>query len=259
MTYPGNAHHQALLQRIVEYYQDDPRILAVIVFGSLGRGNWDDLSDFDLDIIVEDGVEIDLIPEITRLCAIFADIPDELALVIPDDKEEADLVLASLAMLSIRYHPLATTKPAILDSMLALFSRVELEAIRAAGLANLPSEEIPLDQLLDQLIYHAIVSNVYAQRGSFWVAMELFHRMRGLLMEIFSRTHGGERPLQTFQAVAPLPLQTRLQETISLAAPDTLPAILQRFVYILENDLPALSAGQLALSNAQQRMLARIQ
>ncbi len=54
-TYPGTAEQQALLRAVVAHYRDDPRILAVIVFGSLGRGNWDSYSDLDLDVIIADG------------------------------------------------------------------------------------------------------------------------------------------------------------------------------------------------------------
>ena len=37
-TYPGTAEHQALLRAIAEQYAADDRVLAVSVFGSLGRG-----------------------------------------------------------------------------------------------------------------------------------------------------------------------------------------------------------------------------
>jgi hypothetical protein len=36
--YPGSEHHQRLLRAIVAHHGDDPRVLAVIVFGSVGRG-----------------------------------------------------------------------------------------------------------------------------------------------------------------------------------------------------------------------------
>ena len=54
-NYPGTPQHQALLKGIVQHYAADPRIRAVMVFGSLGRGNWDTDSDIDLDVIIADG------------------------------------------------------------------------------------------------------------------------------------------------------------------------------------------------------------
>jgi predicted nucleotidyltransferase len=50
--YPGMLQHQALLRSIVSFYEDDPRILAVAIFGSLGRGSWDCYSDLDLDVVI---------------------------------------------------------------------------------------------------------------------------------------------------------------------------------------------------------------
>ena len=38
-SYPGTAHHQQVLHSVVSHYASDPRVLAVVVFGSLGRGN----------------------------------------------------------------------------------------------------------------------------------------------------------------------------------------------------------------------------
>ena len=49
--YPGTPEHQALLRAIAEQYADDDRVLAVSVFGSLGRGTWDQYSDLDLDVV----------------------------------------------------------------------------------------------------------------------------------------------------------------------------------------------------------------
>ena len=71
MTYPGTPQHQALLRTIVAHYDQDPRILAIVVFGSLGRGNWDALSDIDLDVVIADDARIDVVDELRQLCAAF--------------------------------------------------------------------------------------------------------------------------------------------------------------------------------------------
>jgi len=56
---PGTSQHQTILHSIVSYYENDPRILAIAIFDSLGRGNWDRYSDLDLDVVIEDAIEID--------------------------------------------------------------------------------------------------------------------------------------------------------------------------------------------------------
>ncbi|MBV7329739.1 nucleotidyltransferase domain-containing protein [Chloroflexi bacterium TSY] len=64
IKYPGTGQHRKLLKAITSYYQDDPRILALGLFGSLARGNWDKYSDLDLDAITQDGIELDVMDEV---------------------------------------------------------------------------------------------------------------------------------------------------------------------------------------------------
>ena len=93
----------------MDYYNNDPRVRSVIVFGSIGRGNWD---------------------------------------------------------------------------------------------ANRPGSLTPLSQLLDRFVRDAAVANVGCLRHQIWATVEILQRMRSLLMEIFTRTHGGVRGYQTFELLA---------------------------------------------------------
>jgi len=79
---PGTARHQALLRTIIEPYEQDDRVLAIGVLGSLGRGTWDEWSDLDLDIVTTG--EIDAVAEGQRLGG-----PD--ALVLPTRPGEVDV------------------------------------------------------------------------------------------------------------------------------------------------------------------------
>ncbi len=141
--YPGSSQHQRLLEAIVTYYTNDPRILALIVFGSLGRGNWDPYSDLDLDVIIADDVNIHVIHELELLFKSFTDIDEHVALIIPDGEDAGDIVLKSLMELSIRYHPLRLTSPNIVDSMVVLAGHIDEATIKAAGLANRQAKDIP--------------------------------------------------------------------------------------------------------------------
>jgi len=100
--YPGTAQHQALQAALVDFYADDPRVLCVAVFGSLGRGDWRPDSDLDLDVVVGDGVHIEIEPELRRLGSAFAWIGERAALIIPLRVDSGDMVLESLMQLSIR-------------------------------------------------------------------------------------------------------------------------------------------------------------
>src|SRR5437588_6286399 len=48
------AEREALLQRVVALLKADERVCAAWLFGSLGRGTADDLSDLDLWVVVAD-------------------------------------------------------------------------------------------------------------------------------------------------------------------------------------------------------------
>lgn len=82
--YPGTAEHQRSLHLIVEYYTGDPRILAIGLFGSLARGNWDEFSDLDLDIVIEDDRQVDIEAELAGLCAYLGEKGDAALLRIAD-------------------------------------------------------------------------------------------------------------------------------------------------------------------------------
>ncbi len=244
--YPGTPQHQALLHSIVSYYEKDPRILAVAIFGSLGRGNWDSYSDLDLDVVIADGVQIDIDAELRQLLASFTSINEEAALIIPD-VEDADIVLKSLMEISIRYHPLSTTSPDIVDSLQLLLGRIDRATIEAAGLANRRVDE-PLSELLDRCVRYALEADVALQRGQVWDAIELLHLMRKLLMDLFSRTHGGQRAFHFFQAKADAELQVRLGATLPHYSLASAQESLLQFLDILKHDVEAMTDGRVRLT-----------
>src|SRR5258708_38941162 len=106
--YPGTRHHQALLARIVDYYKEDDRILAVCLFGSLTRGNWDQYSDLDLDVVLEDGIQLSIMAELQNLCTAFQPLGEHALILLPNGSDSGDIMLNSLTELSVRYHTLAT-------------------------------------------------------------------------------------------------------------------------------------------------------
>jgi predicted nucleotidyltransferase len=92
-TYPGGPEHQRLLRAIAEHYADDDRLLAVTVFGSVGRGTWDEFSDLDLDVVIADEVTLDVVDEVRLLCRGLGQQP---VVIVLDRDDAADVVLASL-------------------------------------------------------------------------------------------------------------------------------------------------------------------
>ena len=252
--YPGTPQHQAILRAIVAHYENDPRILAVAVFGSLGRGNWDEYSDIDLDVVIADGVSLNVVEELTKLCQTFEPLGERLAVIIPDDTDAGDVVFESLLQMSVRYHPLADTHPNIADTLLVLAGRIDHSAIAAAGSANRRPRQ-PLEETLAECVRYAAVADIALQRQRLWDAVEVLHRLRALLMELYTLTHGGQRPWQFFQVTADPNLQAQLGHTLPQYSLAAVQAALERCLDLVEYDLGHLTNRQIQLPDAYQKVL----
>jgi predicted nucleotidyltransferase len=256
-VWPGTPEHQALLRAVTYYYAHDPRVRAVCVFGSLGRGNWNAFSDLDLDIVIGDEVIIEPGKELARLCASFASLGEKAALIIPDGPDAGDVVLHSRRLLSIRYHTLAETSANIVDSLRCLGGPLEASAIIAAGKAQAaerPAVE-PLSQLLDRCVRHVIEVDAALQRGRLWLALDLLYRIRGLLMLIFGRSRNRPRPGAAFEPEASPTLQVRFAAAVPCFDLAAMRAALFALLDVLEYDLDELAAGLVTLSDGQRSLI----
>ncbi len=253
-SYPGTPQHQAVQRAIVEHYENDPRILAVAVFGSLGRGNWDEHSDIDLDVVVADEVSLNTVEEIIHLCQTFAPLGERLAVIIPGGTDAGDVVFESLLQLSVRYHPLAATHPNIVESLRVLTGCIDHAAIAAAGSANQRSRK-PVEETLAECVRYAAVIDVTLLRHSLWDAIEALYDLRFLLMELYTLTHGGQRPWQFFQANADPDLQAQLGHALPQYSLVSVQASLECCLDLLEHDLGRLTNAQIQLPDAYQKVL----
>jgi len=201
-TLPGMPSHQAVLGALTAHYAGDPRVLAFSLFGSLARGDWDEYSDLDLDVVLRDDAPIDARQEVERLVPVLEAVGERITLIVPRTQGSVELVLLPLLEISLRYHSLATTSPNIVESVIVLAGSLTIEQVRAAGLVNMERDETPPAELLDACVRYALEIDIALRRGESWLAIELLHRTRNLLMELFAQTHGGARPVQTFDAQA---------------------------------------------------------
>jgi nucleotidyltransferase-like protein len=255
---PGTPAHQAALGALTTHYASDPRTLAFSLFGSLALGNWDEYSDLDLDVILRDDAPIDARQEVERLVPVLEAVGERIVLILPHGNGSIDLVLLPLLEISIRYHPLATTSPNIVESVKVLAGSLTTKQVRAAGIANRESDETPPVELLDACARYALEVDFALRRGELWLAIELLHRTRALLMELFVQAHGGARSPQTFEALADPALQSRLGATLPLFDLPSLWRAHQAMLDLLEQDIPALSKGQARLTSEQHGVLRAI-
>jgi len=257
-AYAGSAQHQRVLRAVVSYYAPDPRVLAVLVFGSLGRGTWDRYSDLDLDLILVDGVSVAPAQELERLCATFAPIGERAALIVPKRTDEGDVVLTSLLQLSVRYHILASTSPNIVDSLHLLWGRIGEEDIRAAGRANGRAEPEALEVLRDRCVRSLLEVDVALQRRRLWFAIEHLGVARESVIALFAAARGAARALHCFQSEADPALQVRLGATLPAGTLASAQQALLQFLDLLERDLDTLAVGHVLLTDGQRDVLRQI-
>jgi predicted nucleotidyltransferase len=254
----GTPSHQTVLEALTTHYAGDRRVLAFSLFGSLARGDCDEYSDLDLDVVLRDDVLIDARQEVERLVPILETVGERIVLILPCGQESVDLVLLPLLEISVRYHLLTTTSPNIVESIIVLAGSLTTEQVRAAGLANMEHHETAPAKLLDSCVRYALEIDIALRRSELWMAAELLHRTHGLLMELFAQTHGGACPVQIFEALADTTLQTRLGATLPTFEAPSMWDAHQAMLDLLEQDIAAFSNGQAQLTAEQGEILRAI-
>ncbi|HEU0025559.1 MAG TPA: nucleotidyltransferase domain-containing protein [Ktedonobacterales bacterium] len=253
----GNAEHQRLLRAMTAYHARQPWTRAFLVFGSLGRGDWDDHSDLDLDVIT-DGTALAPAQEAARLCDAIGERP---ALIAPRRGDDANVVLESLTQFSIRYHPLNSTSPNILDSMRLLWGHLSLDEIREAGLRNrrASTEALALDALLALAVRAVLNARIALTRARPWSALNSLEEARGLLLEMYARARGLPRPLPAFERDSDPTLRAALAPLACQLAPEAIrAALLAACDFLLGPDLDRLTNGQAALTPGERHVLAAV-
>ncbi len=252
----GNAEHQRLLRAMTTYHARQPWARAFLVFGSIGRGDWDDYSDLDLDVIISDGAALDPVPEVTRLCDA---IGERLALIAPRRDDDADVVLESLAQFSIRYHPLATTSPNIIDSMRLLWGHLSLDEIRAAGQRNRRALLATPESMLALATRALLNSQLALARGRLWSALNSLEETRSLLLEIYAHARDLPRSKPAFERDADPTLRDALAPLAASLTPAAIrAALLAGCDLLLGPTLDRLTNCQAALTSGERHMLTEV-
>ena len=256
--FPGTVRHQTILRVLCDHYVQDSRVRAFTVFGSLGRGNWDEFSDIDLDVVVTDDTHIDPVTEWDRLRPTLAAVNERIALVIPAASDAVDIVLESLIELSVRYHVLATTSPNIIDTSLVLHGSLNAGDLAAAASDRVREPVMTVDDVLAACVRQALYCERSLCRDRLWSAAYALHRMQMGLMNAFGMTHGGVRGWMLFETDADSNLQARLTATVGCHDASSMRESLLLLIDLLEHDVEAFTDQQARLSDDGQRVLRRL-
>jgi predicted nucleotidyltransferase len=255
--YPGPPRMQALLAALAAYYAHDPRVRAVALFGSLARGDWDAYSDADLDVVLADGVEVDAVHEAAALGQALAAGGEHVALVVPGPlADSVDLVFTSLLEVSIRYHPLATTSPNITDSLVVLTGTLAAFEIAAAGQANRHDVAGVRQARVAACLRYALEADGALRRGELWGALDLLHRARSLLFDLYAVTHTGAPRVHHLRRDAPAaPIGAWLAATMPALDPSALRSAHAAMLDVVEEHLSDLTDGRVALTPEQRHVI----
>lgn len=252
---PGTPHHQRVLAAIVDTYRSREDVLAVLLFGSRARGNWDVYSDLDLDVVLADGATVDAAAELHALATALEGIGEQTAALVPKAGGNGDVVLASLLQFSIRYHDLAATSPNIVDSLRLLWGRVPLEMVVAAGEANRESRRWDAAPYLGRALRRLVEVESALARGRLWFAVEALTATRDALIEAYGYARGAARPLHEFEAHADAGTRAALAAFHPHVERDEVEAALAAGIMLLRAETATLFAGTIELNAAQRAML----
>lgn len=253
---PDTSHHQELLQRITSFYAGDNRILALLLFGSLGRGAGDRWSDLDLAVVVRDGVHVEVSAELARLAAALA-VHGDPVLSTADAGDAGYLIPQSLCGIAIDYTELAKVSSYVLHGCIVLAGTLDLETIRKAAAAN-DTPPPTLDLLLRKALWLALGADICIRRHQFWQALPTLDRIRGTLIEIFALSRGGRRASYAFGETASAELQEKFGRTLPAYVLYAPAAALSALLDLVEHDLLELSNGQLQLDHGQRELISRL-
>lgn len=255
MQLPGNKTHQKILQLLINLFQNDKNIQALIVFGSLGRGNWDDYSDLDLDAVVaNDGREI-VQSEIKKMLDMLSSSSFKIFTAFEEFPNEQVIILESLDRISIRFHILKDTKSAILDSMQVLYGKLTKEDIQRVAVKK--EEKVNLDLLNNKFLELAIYVPVSLKRNKLMNAAFFINKMRQTLIQIYIHTLDIDREFD-FESKANITLVNDLRGTYGNCTNDEIKKSFNALLDIYKYKIGEISAGKLSLSGNQLEILNKV-
>ena len=255
---PGTPRHQRVLAATVAHVAAQPWARALVLFGSLARGNWDEYSDLDLDVVTADDARIDPVAELERLCASLAPLGERAAVILPKRGDEGDVVLESLLGLSVRFHPLASTSPNIVASMRLLWGHIADEEIAAAGVANRRPAAVVPDELLGYALRQAVEASTALRRGRLWMAINALNECRDALFTLYGAVREAPRPLHAFEAHATGDLERRFAATQPAYDSASIRTALLAMLDLIARDMAGVGCGQVSLTEAQSTLIAAV-
>lgn len=255
MQLPGNKTHQKILQTLLELFRNDTNIEALIVFGSLGRGDWDDYSDLDLDAVVKDAQRAVIQKEIAKMLVVLADAGFSALSSFEEFPNELVIILETLDRISIRFHLLKDTHPAIVGSMRVLFGRLSREDIQKSSIRK--EKVIDFNLLNNKFLELSIYVPVSLRRNKLINALFFLNKMRQTLIQIYIHSHNLSREFD-FEESADTSLLHDLYYTYGVCQKDQIYEAFMKLLDIYEKNIEEISARKIRLSEKHRKILRKV-
>lgn len=124
MDLPDNKTHQEILQTLMNLFSRDSNVLAFGVFGSLGRRDFDNYSDLDLDTKVKDVTRKMVSKEVNKMLLALKRNGFKTLLNFEEIANEWVVIFDSLDRIGTKFHSRLDANPKILDSLIILYGQL---------------------------------------------------------------------------------------------------------------------------------------
>lgn len=255
MQFPGNKTHQKVLQILLKLFQNYADIDAFLVFGSLGRGNWDDYSDLDLDVVVKDDSREIIQQKINEMTQILTMSGFEILASFEEFPNEQVFILNTLDRIGIRFHVLMDTNWTILNSMRILYGKLSKEDIVKASVKK--ERIVDIELLNNKFLELSIYVPLSLKRNKLINALFFLNKMRRILIQIYMHSHGLERELD-FESSASASIANHLYETYGACNSGSIHAAFDKLLKFYQMNIAQISGGKIHLSDNQFNILNRI-
>lgn len=255
MNLPGSPTHQKILQLLIDVFKQDKNIRAFILFGSLVRGNWNKYSDLDLDVIVTDSSKQIVKHEIEKIIHFLNTEQIEILIYFEEFSNEFVFILDTLDMISIRFHLLEDTHPAIIDSMKILYGTLTTEQIKSSQNLSYKKEANYL-LLNNKFLEHAIYVQISLKRNRLINVSFFLGRMRQIIIEIYTKARG-KREFD-FEKIVDQEIKQEFMKTFPALNHKALDESFKKVMNLYQTSIEQISLGQIKLSGNEKLILEKV-
>jgi predicted nucleotidyltransferase len=255
MELPGTTIHKQILSALLNLFKQDKNVREFIIFGSLVRGNWDKYSDLDLDVVVNDAKQEIVRQEVNNLLKVLEINHLKVLRYFEEFTNEYVFIFDSLDRMSIRFHLLEDTHPAIIDSMRILYGDLTSEQIKASQ-NMIHKKDLDFQILNNKFLEHAIYAQLSIRRNKLINASFFLNKMREIIIEIYVKSRS--RREFDFEEIADQKIRKAVANIFSTLDANSSIRILKRLIDLYLNSINEISMGKIILSNNEKEILEKV-